>query len=55
MVFLLFRFINLDEEKILQNNCIIWLAEMALLFLNADLKEECEKIASIVGEKNYKG
>jgi hypothetical protein len=55
MAFLLFRFINLDEEKILFNNCIFWLAEIGISFQDAGLKEGCEQIGNMIASRNYKG
>ena len=40
MTFILFKFINLEEEKQLYNNCVLWLAEMCISFKNPDQKKE---------------
>lgn len=34
MTFILFKFINLDDEKVLLNNCVIWLTEISIAFKN---------------------
>ncbi len=55
MTGILFKTVNLEEEKMLINNCIYWMSEMITEIKEEAVKDKIQSICELINAREYKG